>query len=243
MFINHLNFTRTPFFLTSYFTFSAEGKENELQEARAHGARLDSVNCGPGNSTDPTLAALNREELRKLIEEGMFQIDVSTIPDWISGIPSHVKTKVHLFLKHIGLCGGDEGIHTSKKRTETPLQNEKRTIGYFYRDHENIPPRNSSPAASTFLSPGRLSKRDAGLNDITAQYSNRKKRPSSGMMHADHSSISNTPINKRAKLEGSDVDSFVHSPFTPCFSDIKLMDVFNEEESIELQMSDTRDDK
>lgn len=126
MFINHLNFTRTPFFLTSYFTFSAEGKENELQEARAHGARLDSVNCGPGNSTDPTLAALNREELRKLIEEGMFQIDVSTIPDWISGIPSHVKTKVRLFLKHIGLCGGDEGIHTSKKRTETPLQNEKK---------------------------------------------------------------------------------------------------------------------
>ena len=102
MFINHLNFTRTPFFLTSYFTFSAEGKENELQEARAHGARLDSVNCGPGNSTDPTLAALNREELRKLIEEGMFQIDVSTIPDWIFAIPSHVKDQGPSFSKAQG---------------------------------------------------------------------------------------------------------------------------------------------
>jgi len=207
------------------------------------GVCFDSVNCGPGNSTDQTLAALNREELRQLIEEGMFQIDMSTIPDWISAIPSHVKTKVRLFLKHMGLCGGDETIHTSIKRSETPLQNKERTIGYFYSDHENIPSRNPSAAASTFLSPGRISNRDAGLNDITAQYSNKKKRPSSGMMHADHSSISSTPINKRAKLEGSDVDSFVHSPFTPGFSDIKLMDVFNEEESIELQMSDTRDDK
>ena len=131
----------------------------------------------------------------------------------------------------------------AKRELRPRSRMKKRTIGYFYRDHENIPPRNSSPAACTFLSPGRLSKRDAGLNDISAQYSNRKKRPSSGMMHADHSSISSTPINKRAKLEGSDVDSFVHSPFTPCFSDIKLMDVFNEEESTALQMSDTRDDK
>jgi hypothetical protein len=122
----------------------------------------------------------------------------SMCPPFPTGFsPYHhmLKTKVRLFLKHKGLCGGDETIHTSRKRSETPLQNEERTIEYFYRDHENIHPRNSSPAASTFLSPGRLSKRDAGLNDITAQYSNKKKWSSSGMMHADHSSISSTPIN------------------------------------------------
>ena len=60
-----------PLLPNPFFTFSAEAKKNELEEARANGARLDSVNCGPGNTTDPVLEALHHEELRQEIEVGL----------------------------------------------------------------------------------------------------------------------------------------------------------------------------
>jgi len=66
--MNHLNFT-APIFLTSSFTFSAEEKEEELQEASAHGARLDYVNCGPANTIDLVLAALFAKEKKGGLKE------------------------------------------------------------------------------------------------------------------------------------------------------------------------------
>ena len=188
---------------------------------------IHSVNCGPANTTDPVLARLDHEELRQWVELGLTGTEVCTITGWVSTITSTDCTKVRLFLKHLGLCGNGT-ISTSKLRDETYVQNEDRTIGYFYAAAEDIPPRDPSRAAGAIFSPPRNSKRDTELDNITSQYSRSNKRHSSGMISADRSLMFTSPITKRAKLG---VSSFSHSPFTPLFNgcDGSMMEIFAEE--------------